>query len=333
MGNSNTQDFINDVSSNEKKNTLNKIKLTIADDIQKFELIKINIKTLLDSEKKIINDIPTNIFFEKINCENEIEKESKGIIVIKKKITKIEENKKILIDELMEIEKIIISKIQIIKKLEEELTAMFLKQEQEDEDELKDIYNIEIEKNINIEEQTQIEKDRMEKEQSNEICLVAIKQDDNALKYVIKQNEVQEKEETSSKESIIDRKKRKKQKRFDEDFPYDKFVKNGKMFYFKGCEQIPLSINCVICDKQRFTKEEIQILSNEKLTCKEFNDKFDFRFVFPQICEKYDCILRLDYILLNNNDQDKSDYIFLNNDSGLYDFNMIWLAMTFKDTI
>lgn len=55
------------------------------------------------------------------------------------------------------------------------------------------------------------------------------------------------------------------------------------MFYVKGNENVALRKHCLMCNMERFTQEEIQILSNNDLIPEEFN-KSDFRTTYPIVC-------------------------------------------------
>jgi hypothetical protein len=68
-------------------------------------------------------------------------------------------------------------------------------------------------------------------------------------------------------------------------FPFEKQVLNGTMFYVKGNKNTALRKHCLVCDKERFTAEEISILSNEGLTSEEFN-KLDFGYAYPVVCSE-----------------------------------------------
>lgn len=66
----------------------------------------------------------------------------------------------------------------------------------------------------------------------------------------------------------------------------------NEIFYLKNNKVFPLTSKCIICKNQRFTPEQIKILSDENLTREIFDQNFDFKLVNESVCHDLHCRIR-----------------------------------------
>jgi len=66
-------------------------------------------------------------------------------------------------------------------------------------------------------------------------------------------------------------------------YPFERQAFEGMMFYIKGNTNIALRQHCLLCNKERFTQEEVEKLSDKNLTFESFNN-LDFKFAYPLVC-------------------------------------------------
>lgn len=105
--------------------------------------------------------------------------------------------------------------------------------------------------------------------------------------------------------------------------PFEKQVFEGTMFYVKGNKNVGLRQYCILCNEERFTHEEIQILSNENLVPEEFN-KLDFGYACPVVCNK--CKHRNEDAIKILIDKDYIKYNEQIGNYGCYNFGVIWVT-------
>src|SRR5665648_820321 len=62
------------------------------------------------------------------------------------------------------------------------------------------------------------------------------------------------------------------------------------VFYFRSCKHLPIFQYCQICKCQRFSDEEVKVLSDSTLSYSTFQTRYpEYTYVTPDVCRLSDC--------------------------------------------